>query len=36
MRVPEVNGEFKGLQLPRGVIDKLYYINAKKWLGIKE
>ena len=28
--VPEVNGPVKGLQLPRGVIDKLYRLNAER------
>lgn len=28
---PLVNGKFKGLKLPKKVIDKLYYENAKKW-----
>ncbi len=26
-----VNGAFKGLKLPRDVVDKIYYGNAKKW-----
>jgi len=25
-------GELKGLQLPKGVIDKIYFKNAEKWL----
>jgi predicted TIM-barrel fold metal-dependent hydrolase len=32
MRVPKVDGAFKGLKLPREVIDKIYYKNAVKWL----
>lgn len=36
MTTPEVNGEFKGLQLPREVIDKIYYKNAVKWFVIPE
>ena len=28
---PLVNGKFKGLMLPKTVIDKLYYKNAAKW-----
>lgn len=32
MTVPKVQGEFKGLKLPRTVIDKIYYTNAEKWL----
>lgn len=31
MSVPEVNGEFQGLELPREVIEKIYHINAEKW-----
>lgn len=31
MRVPKVDGEFKGLKLPREVIDKIYRRNAEKW-----
>lgn len=27
----EFDGEFKGLKLPREVIDKIYYQNAEKW-----
>ncbi len=30
MRVPKVEGEFKGLKLPREVIDKIYRTNAEK------
>jgi hypothetical protein len=30
MRVPKVEGEFKGLKLPREVVDKLYRTNAEK------
>ncbi|MDH5399569.1 MAG: amidohydrolase [Cyclobacteriaceae bacterium] len=26
-----VNGTFKGLKLPRGVIDKIYRLNAERW-----
>jgi hypothetical protein len=26
-----VNGEFKGLKLPREVIDKIYRFNAERW-----
>lgn len=28
---PLVNGKFKGLMLPKTVVDKLYYKNAAKW-----
>jgi len=31
MEVPKVKGEFRGLKLPREVIDKIYFKNAKKW-----
>ena len=31
MTAPEVNGSFKGLKLPREVIEKIYYKNALKW-----
>jgi hypothetical protein len=27
----EVDGEFKGLKLPKDVIEKIYYKNAVKW-----
>lgn len=30
MRVPKVEGEFKGLKLPRAVVDKIYRTNAEK------
>jgi predicted TIM-barrel fold metal-dependent hydrolase len=37
MRVPKVDGEFRGLKLPREVIDKIYRENAEKWFpGIKK
>ncbi len=29
-----INGEFHGLQLPKEVIDKIYFTNAKKWYKI--
>jgi hypothetical protein len=32
----EVNGEFRGLKLPKTVVDKIYYSNAVKWYAIKE
>jgi hypothetical protein len=32
MTVPKVEGEFKGLKLPKEVIDKIYRKNAEKWL----
>jgi predicted TIM-barrel fold metal-dependent hydrolase len=31
MRVPKVEGEFKGLKLPCEVVDKIYRKNAEKW-----
>lgn len=31
MQVPKVDGKFKGLKLPRVVVDKIYRENAKKW-----
>ena len=30
----EFNGSFKGLHLPRNVIDRIYHHNAQKWLKI--
>jgi len=37
MHNAQVKGEFKGLKLPREVIDKIYRKNAEKWLpGIKK
>jgi hypothetical protein len=34
MTVEEVNGEFRGLKLPREVIDKIYRENAIRWFKI--
>jgi predicted TIM-barrel fold metal-dependent hydrolase len=34
MRVPKVEQEFKGLKLPREVVDKIYRKNAEKWFGL--
>ena len=31
MKDREVEKEFNGLHLPREVIDKIYYANARKW-----
>ena len=31
MLVPKVEGEFKGLKLPRKVVDSIYHTNAEKW-----
>lgn len=30
-RSPSVDGEYKGLKLPREIIDKIYFKNARKW-----
>jgi hypothetical protein len=36
MKSSSVDGEFKGLKLPKEVIDKIYFENAKKWFpGLK-
>ena len=29
-----INGEFRGLKLPREVVDKIYSSNVKKWYGL--
>jgi hypothetical protein len=34
MKDTDVNGEFKGLKLPKEVIDKIYGLNAIKWFKI--
>lgn len=31
MSVPKVDGEFKGMKLPKEVVDKIYRKNAEKW-----
>ncbi|MEO9005280.1 MAG: hypothetical protein ABI288_11110, partial [Ginsengibacter sp.] len=31
LQSPYVNKKFKGLHLPKSVIDKIYYDNADKW-----
>lgn len=36
MRVPKVQDEFKGMHLPRVVIDKLYRLNAIKWYNLRK
>ena len=37
MNEPNSIGEFKGLKLPREVVDKIYYENALKWFpGLKQ
>ncbi len=28
-----IDGEFRGLKLPKDVVDKIYFLNAKKWYG---
>ena len=33
MTAPKVAGAFKGLHLPRRVVDKIYRENAKRWFG---
>lgn len=30
-----INGEFRGLQLPKEVVDKIYRLNAAKWYSLK-
>jgi len=32
MTVPQVEGTFRGLKLPKPVIDKIYRLNAERWL----
>lgn len=32
LKVEEVDGTFEGLSLPRNVINKIYFTNAKKWI----
>jgi hypothetical protein len=36
MTVPEVDGEFQGLKLPKNVIDDIYHNNAVKWFNMKK
>ena len=31
-----VNVSYQGLKLPKDVVDKIYYTNAQKWLGVFE
>jgi predicted TIM-barrel fold metal-dependent hydrolase len=31
MEVPKVTGEFRGMHLPKSVVDKIYRENAKRW-----
>ncbi|MCG2461651.1 amidohydrolase [Flavobacteriaceae bacterium F89] len=31
MTVSDFDGEFKGLNLPKNVVEKIYYTNAEKW-----
>jgi predicted TIM-barrel fold metal-dependent hydrolase len=35
LQVPEVDGEIKGLALPKSVIDKIYRLNAQRFFGLK-
>jgi predicted TIM-barrel fold metal-dependent hydrolase len=34
MSAPDFDGTFSGLKLPKEVVDKIYYKNAKHWLNI--
>jgi predicted TIM-barrel fold metal-dependent hydrolase len=34
MTSAQVNGDFQGLQLPRDVVDHIFYKNAVRWFGI--
>ncbi len=36
MTSPQIKGEFKGLKLPKKVIDKIYLLNAIKWYRLKD
>lgn len=36
MTVAQVNGSFTGLQLPKEIVDKIYFKNAVKWFKWKE
>ncbi len=36
MQSRDVNGTFTGLQLPKEVVDKIFYRNAVKWYQLKE
>ena len=36
MTAPEVNGEFRGLKLPKEVIDKIFRKNAVRWFKMSE
>jgi hypothetical protein len=31
MTVPDFTGKFKGLKLPKVMVDKIYHTNAEKW-----
>jgi hypothetical protein len=35
MQVTEVDGAFKGLRLPKEVVDKIYFGNAVKWYALR-
>lgn len=30
-----INSSFQGIQLPKEVVDKIYYKNANKWFALK-
>jgi hypothetical protein len=36
MTAPQFDGEFEGLQLPKEVVDKIYYQNALRWYKIEK
>lgn len=36
MTDPDVNGSFRGLKLPKEVVEKIYLKNAERWLRIKK
>ena len=36
LKSPQVNKKYKGLKLPRTVIDKIYFKNAEKWYFTKK
>lgn len=36
MQNEKVNGKFKGLRLPKKIVDKIYYENARKWYYMDE
>jgi predicted TIM-barrel fold metal-dependent hydrolase len=36
MTAPQFDGEFEGLQLPKDIVDKIYFANAEHWFKIKQ